>query len=190
MNGTSLAKLRQPVDAVDERGDLRVGAELGELLVAAVHVADDRVGRDDLLAVEADDEAQRAVGGRVLRADVEDHVVGVELDVDLRVGQVAERGAGRCRTRAVGGSVVLTSAVVRRRRVGVGVVVVAFAGHRLDVDEARPRLHLAGEQREVLAQRVPLELGRAGRGGAGSGGRRSTMPNISHASRSCQSAPA
>ena len=58
----------QPVDAVDQRGDLRVGADLGELLVAAVHVAHDRLGRDDLLAVELGDDAQRAVGGRVLRA--------------------------------------------------------------------------------------------------------------------------
>ena len=38
--------------------------------------------------------------------------------------------------------------------------VAVFAGHRLDVDEARPRLHLAREQREVLAQRVALELER------------------------------
>ena len=35
----------EPVDAVDERGDLRVGADLGELLVAPVHVARDRLGR-------------------------------------------------------------------------------------------------------------------------------------------------
>ena len=81
MNGTSLAKLPEPVDAVDQRGDLRVRADLGELLVAAVHVAADRLGPDDLLAVEADDDAQRAVGGRVLRADVEGHALGLELDV-------------------------------------------------------------------------------------------------------------
>ena len=63
-----VGEARQPVDAVDERGDLRVRAELGELLVAAVHVADDRVGGDHALAVEADDDAQRSVGRRVLRA--------------------------------------------------------------------------------------------------------------------------
>ena len=62
MNGTSLAKLPEPVDAVDERGHLRVGADLGELLVAPVHVAHDRVGRDDLLAVEAGDDAQACRG--------------------------------------------------------------------------------------------------------------------------------
>ena len=77
----------EPVDAVDERGDLRVGADLAELLVATVHVAAHHVGRGDLLAVEVGDEAQRAVGGRVLGAHVEDHaVVGLELDVDAPVG--------------------------------------------------------------------------------------------------------
>ena len=81
-------KARQPVDAIDERGDLRVGAELGELLVAAVHVPDHRVGRDDPFAIEADDDPERSVGRRVLRTEVEDHVSGVELDVDLRVGEM------------------------------------------------------------------------------------------------------
>ena len=35
-----------------------------------------------------------------------------------------------------------------------------LARHRLDVDETGPRLHLAREQRVVLAQRVAFELGR------------------------------
>ena len=39
-------------------------------------------------------------------------------------------------------------------------LVVVLVGHGLDVDDARPRLHLAGEEREVLAQRVALELAR------------------------------
>ena len=86
-----VGEARQPVDPVDERRDLRVRAELGELLVAAVHVADDGVGRDDAFAVEADDEPQRAVRSRMLGAEVEDHVAGVELDVHLRVGQVTPR---------------------------------------------------------------------------------------------------
>ena len=91
---------RQPVDAVDERRDLRVGAVLGELLVAAVHVADDRVGRDHALAVEPHDEPQRAVRRRVLRAERQDHVAGVELDVHLRVGEVAVDAPGRSGPRA------------------------------------------------------------------------------------------
>ena len=35
-----------------------------------------------------------------------------------------------------------------------------LAGHGLDVDDAGPRLHDPREQRELLAERVPLELGR------------------------------
>ena len=95
-----VGEAREPVDAVDQRRDLRVGAELGELLVAAVHVADDRVGRDHALAVEAHDEAQRAVRRRVLRPEVEDHVAGVELDVHLRVGEVAQRAGVELERRA------------------------------------------------------------------------------------------
>src|SRR5438445_13875959 len=38
--------------------------------------------------------------------------------------------------------------------------VVSNTGHGLDVDDARPGLHHAGQQREVLAERVPLELTR------------------------------
>ena len=76
----------QPVDAVDEGGHLRIGAHLGELFVAAVHVAHDRLGRHDLLTVELDEHAQRAVGRGVLRADVEGHALGLELEVDACVG--------------------------------------------------------------------------------------------------------
>ena len=68
MNGTSFANELEPVDPVDERRDLRVRAELAELLVAAVHVPDHRIGGDDALAVETHDESQRAVGRGVLRA--------------------------------------------------------------------------------------------------------------------------
>ena len=49
---------------------------------------------------------------------------------------------------------------------------VVAAGHGLDVDDARPRLHAPGEQREVLAQRVALELARQVEVDAGAGGRR------------------
>ncbi len=76
----------QPVDAVDERRHLRVGADLGQLLVAAMHVAHDRLGAHHLLAVELGDDAQGAVGGRVLRTDVEGHALGLELDVDPGIG--------------------------------------------------------------------------------------------------------
>ena len=60
--------------AVGEHDDLAVVARLEELLGAAVHIADDRLGVLDALAVEHEPEPQHAVGGGVLRADVEHHV--------------------------------------------------------------------------------------------------------------------
>src|SRR5581483_8165889 len=68
--------------------------DLGQLLVAAVHVAARGVGPDDLLAVEAAHDAEGAVGGGVLRADVEGHALGLELDVDARVGRLARDVGG------------------------------------------------------------------------------------------------
>ena len=53
MNGTSLAKLPSQSMRLIERRHLREGAHLGELLVAAVHVAGRRLGPHHLLAVEA-----------------------------------------------------------------------------------------------------------------------------------------
>ena len=185
---------RQPVDAVDQRGDLRVGAVLGELLVAAVHVADDRVGRDDALAVEAHDEAQRAVRRRVLRPDVEDHVAGVELDVHLRVGEVAVASSGRRRPRAARpaaeGRWVWSSSTHLPRRLGVASssprgLRPASARRRRDPATASPRARAAGSP--CAADGLRTRTG--GRGDAGAGWPSKTMPNISHASRSCQSAP-
>ena len=69
---------RQPVVPVGQHDDLPVVADLEQLLGAAVHVADDRLGRDDPLAVEDDAQPQHAVRRRVLRADVEHHVGGRE----------------------------------------------------------------------------------------------------------------
>src|SRR5690606_21505989 len=61
--------------------------DLDELLVAPVHVAHGGLAGQDLLAVELDDDAQRAVGGRVLRTHVEGHaLLGLELQVHPAVG--------------------------------------------------------------------------------------------------------
>ena len=68
MNGTSLAKLDSQsirLMRVVICGYVRYSVEL---LVAAVHVADDGVGGDDPLAVELDHDPEGAVGGGVLRA--------------------------------------------------------------------------------------------------------------------------
>ena len=80
-----------PVDAVDERCDLGVGADFRELLVSAMHVADDRFDIDDALTVDIRDEAEHTVGRRVLRADVERHVRRLEFDADCCLRPVDHR---------------------------------------------------------------------------------------------------
>ncbi len=164
---------RQPVDAVDQRRDLRVRAELGELLVAAVHVADDRIGRDDALAVEPHDEAQRAVRGRVLRPDVEHHVAGVELDVHLRVGEVAVQRRVDVELGQLAG---LREVGARRHDASTAGPVSssprgsrpASARRRRGPATASPRARATGSPCAADGPRTPT----AGRGDAGSGGRR------------------
>ena len=53
-----------------DRGVLRVGERLAELLVTAVEIADHRVHPHHRLALEGEDRAEDAVGGRVLRPHV------------------------------------------------------------------------------------------------------------------------
>ena len=53
-----------------DRRVLRVGQRLGQLLVAAVQVADHRIDADDRLAFERENRAEHAVRRRVLRAHV------------------------------------------------------------------------------------------------------------------------
>ena len=55
-----------------------IRAVLGDLLHAAVQVADDAVGAGDFFAVELQDDAQHAMRGRVLRAHVQNEFIGVE----------------------------------------------------------------------------------------------------------------
>ena len=141
----------------------------------------------DALAVEAHDEPQRAVRGRVLRTEVEDHVAGVELDVDLRVGEVPQRAGDR--PRICGRSVVLM-----RRSPPAGASSAASASSSspgIGSTSTRPGhgFTTRDEQRVVLAQRVALELGPGDRGGAARGWPSKAMPYISQHSRSCQSAP-
>ena len=50
-----------PFDPVDQRNDLRVGADFAEFLVAAMHVTDDRLHVVYLLAVDFGDKAQHTV---------------------------------------------------------------------------------------------------------------------------------
>ena len=53
-----------------------------------MHVTANDVGLDHLLAVEAGHDAERAVGGRVLRAQVQRHLLGLQLDVHPRVSRL------------------------------------------------------------------------------------------------------
>ena len=74
----------EPVVPVGQHDDLPVVADLEELLDAAVHVADDRLARDDPLTVERQPQAQHTVGRGVLRTDVEHHVGRGEARADAR----------------------------------------------------------------------------------------------------------
>jgi hypothetical protein len=67
------------VHAVGVGDHARIVDVLRVLLEAAVQVADVGPGRAHDLAVRAQLQAQHAVGGRVLRTHVQDHLVGVEI---------------------------------------------------------------------------------------------------------------
>ena len=60
------------IHAVHIGGELLIGAVFADLLHPAVQVADDALGAVDFLAVELQDHAQHAVGGRMLRTHVDD----------------------------------------------------------------------------------------------------------------------
>jgi hypothetical protein len=81
----------QPVRVGDE---LVVGHVLGDLLVAAVQVADDGVGLGHGLAVELELDAEDAVGGRVRGPHREGHFLGVELLGEVRRGLGGGVGEG------------------------------------------------------------------------------------------------
>ncbi len=66
---------RDVVDAVGVRHEPRVAGDLADLLDGPVQVADVRDGLLHDLAVGLDDEVDDAVGGGVLRAEVEDHLL-------------------------------------------------------------------------------------------------------------------
>ena len=85
---------RQPVVAVGQNHDLTVVAHLEELLGAAVHVSNDRLGADDALTVDHQSQPKHAVSGRVLRADVEHHVGRGEPARAYPDGELSRRG--RC----------------------------------------------------------------------------------------------
>ena len=78
---------RDVVHPVRVRDDHRVRLGLEQLLGAAVEVADVRARRDDALAVHLQDDAQDAVGGRVLRPEVQLHLPEAEEGVIFGLGR-------------------------------------------------------------------------------------------------------
>ena len=83
--GEVVVHRRAVIEPVGVRDDVVVRVVLGFLLEAAVQVAAMHVCVHDLLAVDLRDDLDRAVRGRVRRADVDHHVV--------RMGRVLERAA-------------------------------------------------------------------------------------------------
>ena len=79
-----VARRVEIVLAVGPRDDLIVLAVLADLLEAAVQVADVRNAAHDRLAVELEHEAQHAVRRRVLRPDVDEHVLALEIRLERR----------------------------------------------------------------------------------------------------------
>jgi hypothetical protein len=73
-----VADAGQPVHTRNQVRDLTVVARFDKLLVAAVHVSDDRFGLDEDLAVDRREKTEHTVRRRVLRSDVEDHLLRFE----------------------------------------------------------------------------------------------------------------
>ena len=81
----------QPVMPVGQDDDLPVVAGLEEFLGPAVHIADDRVGRHDPVALQGQPQPQHPVPGRVTGAQVDQQVAAVRI-----TGQPSPRaGPGR-----------------------------------------------------------------------------------------------
>ena len=74
-------------ERVDLADRLVVVGVLAQLLDAAMEIAEHRVEVDDLLAVELEDDPQDAVGRRVLRAHVDEHLAVAErVELGLTLG--------------------------------------------------------------------------------------------------------
>ena len=93
---------RHVVHAVHVGIEHGVGAVLGDLLHAAMQVADDALGAQNFFAVELQDDAQHAVRGGVLRAHVDDEFVGVEkgllvlFQFEMGVRSIGRVSVGHC----------------------------------------------------------------------------------------------
>jgi hypothetical protein len=72
---------------IDLADDLVVVGVLGELLDAPVQVAEDRIEVDHVLAVDLEHDPQHAMGRRVLRSHVQEHLAVAErVELGLALG--------------------------------------------------------------------------------------------------------
>ena len=90
--GDVVAGRVEVVLAIGPRDDLVVLAVLADLLEAAVQIADVRNAAHHRLTVELEHEAKHAVRRRMLRSDVDQHVIALELGLER--GQ--RPSPGRC----------------------------------------------------------------------------------------------
>src|SRR5205085_3523674 len=74
----------QVVFTIGPRNDLVVLAVLADLLEAAMEVADVRDAAHDGFAIQLEHQPEDAVGGRMLRSDVDEHVLTFELGLQRR----------------------------------------------------------------------------------------------------------
>src|SRR5690606_13446496 len=166
-----------PVDPVDDGRDLGVVAHLGELLVAAMHVADHRPHVVGALAVDAGDEAQHPVGRRVLGPDVEGHLGGLQLHRDGDLGEVTDQVLVECH--ASSSSLSASSSPSSASSEG------------MPSTSTLPGQGFTSRARRGNVLRNGLPKNPSGRyRWERSGWPMKRMPNISWASRSCQLAPA
>ena len=90
--GAVVDERRQIIHAVGERNDLIPRAVLAELLEGRVQVPDVRDDALHRLAIEFADQAQHSMRGRMLRPDVDEHVLGIHVRLgDVERGDRAER---------------------------------------------------------------------------------------------------
>ena len=141
----------QIIEAVGMRDEFVVGFVLRDLLVSAVQVAQFRHGADDGLAVEAEKDAQHAVGGRMRRAHIEDHVV-FERIIEGEVRIHIEQRLKKLRALFLRGQIVRENGSVEM----IGHEF-CFVAHLLTSLRQRQRARNT-HQRIILAQRVILEF--------------------------------
>ena len=141
--GVLLVHRRDVVEPVEIGHVLKVGARLHQLFGAAMEEADMRIDALDDLAVEFEHEPQHAVGGRMLRSEVDREVA----EVLVGHGRLARLlVAGQRRALPGAQEVELTEFLAQAHRLVAHALLLVVVAH---FDEAG--------HREVLAKRMAFE---------------------------------